>query len=29
MFSITYGTGNIAGDLVRDTVRVGNIEIVG
>jgi len=27
MFSITYGTGNIAGDLIRDTVRVGNIEI--
>ncbi len=27
MFSITYGTGNINGDLVRDTIRVGNIEI--
>ncbi len=27
MFSITYGTGNINGDLIRDTVRVGSIEI--
>lgn len=27
MFSITYGTGKIKGELVKDTLKVGDIEI--
>jgi hypothetical protein len=27
MFSITYGTGKIKGELVKETMKVGDIEI--
>lgn len=27
MFSITYGTGKIKGELVKETLKVGDIEI--
>lgn len=27
MFSITYGTGEIKGELVQDKIRIGNLEI--
>lgn len=27
MFSITYGTGDIKGELVQDTVKIGGLKI--
>ena len=27
MFQITYGTGGIRGELIQDTLRIGDLEI--